>query len=624
MFSRFFFRVTVRELLEVAILNVAPLLIVWKLGDAKLTMAHRSGVSQQMVAIAFLCAASFFCHFLGVNTTDRDGRFVKDKSESLSTKRDRSDGMPFACVLLPTFFAARVCGHGLYLDEYECAEKHGSSDSCDDLYVHIYRDISLLWDSIASAVVTCGVALLTHPAYRGSILLRGRRNSIGSFTPEYVLYALLLVPLFLCVHNTLRVGDVDRIEWVYERVEVCSVIILSVLLVATRALDDIRRSKPLGEFCIVAQGVAIFLANVASFLYAKIALNREPTGLFPSTTARTNEVSVATVTLVLFICTVLSLVFVRVGLAIFGLWTASDPDEKKKVTANARRRVSIFLILFVVGLLYIILPTADVLMGASTLQWFSRFVLSKSRTSLYGSARRLLILGFWASALACSLPLIFSIGHSNNKTKPQRRIYLPVLPRIVVRKLFHLLAVLLFLPVVLFDSDFLFLSYAIAVALMSLVEVVRLGAVPWVSPALNRYILLFTDSRDRGRIVLSHFYLLLGCAVPHWFASPYDKDRALLRSSGVLSVGVADAFAAIGGTYFGKTRWPGTSKTMEGTACAIVFAYAASICLCDMASPMPLLLLLAVLSTCLLESFTALMDNVALPIYFFSIFLAMR
>lgn len=45
-------------------------------------------------------------------------------------------------------------------------------------------------------------------------------------------------------------------------------------------------------------------------------------------------------------------------------------------------------------------------------------------------------------------------------------------------------------------------------------------------------------------------------------------DDLLLWSSGVLSLGVGDAAASVGGTLFGRTKIRG-GKSLEGTACSV-------------------------------------------------------
>ena len=50
--------------------------------------------------------------------------------------------------------------------------------------------------------------------------------------------------------------------------------------------------------------------------------------------------------------------------------------------------------------------------------------------------------------------------------------------------------------------------------------------------------------------------------------NPYFIYYAL---SGLIFVGVGDSMAALGGRKFGRTKWPGTSKTQEGSFLCITF-----------------------------------------------------
>ncbi|CAG8718961.1 2901_t:CDS:2, partial [Scutellospora calospora] len=45
----------------------------------------------------------------------------------------------------------------------------------------------------------------------------------------------------------------------------------------------------------------------------------------------------------------------------------------------------------------------------------------------------------------------------------------------------------------------------------------------------------------------------------------------LANLSGILTLGLGDAMASIVGKRYGRKRWPGTSKTVEGTFAFIIF-----------------------------------------------------
>ena len=190
-------------------------------------------------------------------------------------------------------------------------------------------------------------------------------------------------------------------------------------------------------------------------------------------------------------------------------------------------------------------------------------------------------------------------------------------------------------------------------------QVVRALSIPPLAAPLSAFLARFLDSRDGGTLVLTHLYLLLGCAVPLWLADALPGIHPLpgagagagaaagagagagapARSvaldvapfAGVVVLGMGDAVASVVGIHLGRCRWPGTRKTVEGTAAAA-------------ASMLLLLLLLrrllqgghaewlgpasdwwaAALCTalvCLLEAWTSQIDNLFLPIYYCAVLL---
>jgi len=105
------------------------------------------------------------------------------------------------------------------------------------------------------------------------------------------------------------------------------------------------------------------------------------------------------------------------------------------------------------------------------------------------------------------------------------------------------------------------------------------------SVAINEYYASFVDQRDASRaLTLTHIQLAVGCALPVWCASilitseSYEvmKSRralsTLLPHLGWISVGVLDAVSAVVGKACGRFRWPGTSRTLEGTMAGFLAA----------------------------------------------------
>lgn len=124
---------------------------------------------------------------------------------------------------------------------------------------------------------------------------------------------------------------------------------------------------------------------------------------------------------------------------------------------------------------------------------------------------------------------------------------------IIMRKWFHFVAICLFLPACFLEPIFLQIALGGALAVFFLAEGIRLACIPGVSPVINRFLSAFTDHRDNGPIIFSHFSLLIGLALPIWIApvvGTHPDERQVLSLSGLMGLGIGDAFAAIIGTWY--------------------------------------------------------------------------
>ncbi|SPC66302.1 related to SEC59 - Dolichol kinase [Ustilago sp. UG-2017b] len=135
------------------------------------------------------------------------------------------------------------------------------------------------------------------------------------------------------------------------------------------------------------------------------------------------------------------------------------------------------------------------------------------------------------------------------------------------RKFFHALAVLLFLPGIALDPAFTHLGFSLAFSIFIFAEYVRYYALYPFGAALHVFMSEFLDHKDSGPVILSHFYLLTGCAGPLWL----EGHSRILQQTGVLVLGVGDALASVVGRRYGRTYWPGgSSKTVEGSVAFVV------------------------------------------------------
>ncbi|BGP46622.1 dolichol kinase [Rhodotorula kratochvilovae] len=185
------------------------------------------------------------------------------------------------------------------------------------------------------------------------------------------------------------------------------------------------------------------------------------------------------------------------------------------------------------------------------------------------------------------------------------------------RKFFHALAVLMFVPGIAIDPAFTSLAFSVAFSLFTFAEYARYFALYPIGAPLHIFFSEFVDSKDGGPVILSHFYLLTGCAGGLWL-----EGRGINRYTGVLVLGIGDSLASIVGKLAGRTRWPGTSKTLEGTA-----AFISSVVLCawllrlfGVVEPFSLpRYILGVTLSALLEAASAQNDNLVIPLYMWSV-----
>ncbi|KAH9983087.1 hypothetical protein BJV74DRAFT_980805 [Russula compacta] len=214
------------------------------------------------------------------------------------------------------------------------------------------------------------------------------------------------------------------------------------------------------------------------------------------------------------------------------------------------------------------------------------------------------------------LPTDLGLGASEWLDAADRRV--PTLGLNARRKFFHALAVVMFVPGVAADPAFTHLAFSAAFALFVFAEYVRYFALYPFGAAVHVFMNEFLDAKDSGTAILSHFYLLTGCAGALWFEAP----SRLLLYTGILTVGVGDAVASVVGKRVGRYKWsPTTSKTLEGSAgftlSVVVFAWALRVCgLVEEFSIVRYGSIIGVGS--MLEAVSGQNDNIILPVYVWS------
>ncbi|KAG7477292.1 hypothetical protein MATL_G00092480 [Megalops atlanticus] len=263
----------------------------------------------------------------------------------------------------------------------------------------------------------------------------------------------------------------------------------------------------------------------------------------------------------------------------------------------------------------IIMPWLSLLIRRHPLVWLLEFVTL--------SPRRLYLLAYWLllAALASAVVLHQNYKRASGSKKHQAST--------VVRKYFHVIVVATFVPGLVYDRQLLHVAAVACLAAFLLLEYVRYFRIQPLGQLLRQLLTLFLDERDSGPLILTHIYLLMGMSLPVWlFPGPCAPKGSLSGAgglvpyAGVLAVGVGDTVASVFGSSMGEIRWPGTKKTMEGTATSI-FAQIIAVALFLIfdgainlnASYAWVVGSIALVS--LLEAYTSQIDNLLLPLYLF-------
>ncbi|KAI1115778.1 hypothetical protein F5Y14DRAFT_103462 [Nemania sp. NC0429] len=188
--------------------------------------------------------------------------------------------------------------------------------------------------------------------------------------------------------------------------------------------------------------------------------------------------------------------------------------------------------------------------------------------ALFGQANtRLLLSAYCLVIIVIGLGIVFRLS--------------PVCEVDTRRKVFHFMMVAMFLPATYIDPCFVALALSIVLAAFLLLDLLRASQLPPLSKPLAFFLAPYVDGRDlKGPVVISHIFLLIGCAIPLWLSLgslPRTGDghlkgwgvptREIAMVSGVVCVGLGDAAASLIGRHYGHRKWLwGGGKSLEGSA----------------------------------------------------------
>jgi dolichol kinase len=198
------------------------------------------------------------------------------------------------------------------------------------------------------------------------------------------------------------------------------------------------------------------------------------------------------------------------------------------------------------------------------------------RTIVLGEANtRLLLCAYCAGTIVVGLLSVFSLS---SLVEVDTR-----------RKVFHGTMVAMLLPTIYIDPCFVALALALVLAIFLLLDLIRASQLPPLARPIASFLTPYVDGRDlRGPVVVSHIFLLIGCAIPLWLSlagvgrtgeepwAGWDvTSRDVSMVAGVVCVGMGDAAASLIGRRYGRRKWPWAGgKSLEGS---LAFAVAVTV-----------------------------------------------
>lgn len=186
--------------------------------------------------------------------------------------------------------------------------------------------------------------------------------------------------------------------------------------------------------------------------------------------------------------------------------------------------------------------------------------------SLGAANTRLILSAYWLAIIALGLAVVLRLS--------------PIYEVDTRRKVFHFMMVAMFLPTTFIDPAYVSLALALVLAAFLILDLLRASQLPPLSRPLAAFLTPYVDGRDlRGPVVISHIFLLIGCAIPLWLslaALPRGGQGALAgwevpgrdvsMVAGVVCVGLGDAAASLIGRRWGRRKWLwGGGKSIEGS-----------------------------------------------------------
>lgn len=216
----------------------------------------------------------------------------------------------------------------------------------------------------------------------------------------------------------------------------------------------------------------------------------------------------------------------------------------------------------------------------------------------------------WIGILSVSILIIFNINLEFN----------------LRRKIWHFLILGTVLPSVIINKSFTILGLLGGLIVLIIVEVIRVNKITFLGQFIYDQLYKFQDFKDlKGPLNLSYIYLLIGIGFPliiQELVNPAPAPNDIKQFIGLISLGIGDAVASIIGKRFGRIKYFGSNKTVEGSLGFFVTNLAGLYYLSDYlklpAMDFEVLFVTNFLAT-IFEGVTTMNDNLFLPLMIYII-----
>ena len=443
--------------------------------------------------------------------------------------------------------------------------------------------------------------------------------SVGSILGVYMDYALAMFfatilygILFLCNIDITFVTPViilslgflqDHFVNINFVIPLAAVVLYFIIFYALNKLCP--RSFTIGEAVMITQGVTFLLIDFALLLVIKGGYGRLLKDYDLTILESRNKESLLLSTLLatsVMISVCLSPVF-------YCLAQYAKTDNDNMIYSIA------FYIGGILNTSAIFLPSAYLLLGMNPL-WFLFSLIN---------IRNVVLIMYWSILLLFAIVIVAWNADANKSEKGK------IVQNIIIRKSFHLIAVLIFIPGIYYSPDFTKLASGVSIIAMVIFEYLRIFRICPFGETLNKYMISFVDGRDKGYVILTHIYLLLGFSLPVWIFS-FDLSShicPLLPYAGVISLGFGDSFASLIGKFYGNMKIHGSEKTVVGVIACLISQFLASIMILlvynrHISFAVVLKVFAAVSCTALIEGVTSQIDNLILSPTLYATILFLR